>query len=468
MAREMLLFYLTISRAEKSLTLSYTFADSAGRPMAPSSFLLSTLEGFGGMETVERLGRVEQIDQGQLFGPQEDLATPRDALNAAIGGLFAEGADGASRALAWAVRERPKQIDRLSRGLWAYWRRWQPGPCDRFDGRISAPDLARRVAERFGPEAVFSASQLNAYGQCPWSFFARYVLRLKPLAEPTRRLEPIWRGLFCHAVLFDVMHRLRRGGGSPFRLRDVPQDQLAEALEGAFAKHQELWADRFPSPSGLLRIELTQMQRHLRQYLQAERTDDTLAGESLHFELSFGAAGSEGKRTDPASTVDPVEVALPAGRVRLAGKIDRIDRVSFEGKTGLLIIDYKTGSLPTLADIRAGRNVQLPLYAAAAETLLGQECMGGSFDLIGRNPGKKQVFARFKKTARGIEANSKYAEHLQEAMRNIARSVEGIRRGQFDPLPRDKCPSYCPFKGICQHQPARAQIKSARPREDRP
>ena len=67
MAREMLLFYLTISRADKSLTLSYPFADSGGHPKAPSSFLLSALGPFGGLEAFERLGRVEQMDQGQLF-----------------------------------------------------------------------------------------------------------------------------------------------------------------------------------------------------------------------------------------------------------------------------------------------------------------------------------------------------------------------------------------------------------------
>ena len=468
MAREMLLFYLTISRADKGLTLSYPFADAGGHPMAPSSFLLSALEPFGGLEAIERLGRIQQIDQGELFPADEELATPNDALNAAVAGLFAEAPGRGRQGLAWATKERPKRIDRLSRGLWAYRRRWQPGPCDRFDGGISAPDLARRLAQRFGGEAVFSASQLNAYGQCPWSFFGRYVLGLEPLAEPTRRLEPISRGLFCHAVLFDLMHRLRRRHGTPFRLQDVPKEQLAHTLDQAIEKQQESWAARSPSHCGLWRIELTQMKSHLRQYLESQRASDALGGESLHFELSFGGAGGKGEGIDPASTAEPVDVALPGGRLRLAGKIDRIDRISFGDETGLLIIDYKTGALPTLSDVRAGRNVQLPLYAAAAEALLGQECLGGSFHLIGPNEGRQRVFARFKKHGHSYRVDRKYAEHLDEAMRSIAKSVEGIRRGRFDVLPTHDCPNYCPFRRICQYVPVRAKIKeSVPPREDR-
>ena len=31
---------------------------------------------------------------------------------------------------------------------------------------------------------MFSATQLNAYGICPWQFFATYVLHLAELGEP--------------------------------------------------------------------------------------------------------------------------------------------------------------------------------------------------------------------------------------------------------------------------------------------
>ncbi|HAU37258.1 MAG TPA: hypothetical protein DCX07_06025, partial [Phycisphaerales bacterium] len=78
-----------------------------------------------------------------------------------------------------------------------------------FDGRIASADLHDELAARFGPRHVFSASQLSAYGQCPWQFFAAYVLDLRPLEAPARRMEAVALGVFCHNVLFRVYSVLR-------------------------------------------------------------------------------------------------------------------------------------------------------------------------------------------------------------------------------------------------------------------
>lgn len=53
----------------------------------------------------------------------------------------------------------------------------------------------------------------------------------------------------------------------------------------------------------------------------------------------------------------------PAGAFRLTAKADRLDQLT---DRSLLVIDYKTGSLPTVREIHAGYAPQLPLEAAIA------------------------------------------------------------------------------------------------------
>jgi ATP-dependent helicase/nuclease subunit B len=56
---------------------------------------------------------------------------------------------------------------------------------------------------------------------------------------------------------------------------------------------------------------------------------------------------------------------VPFGTWKLRGKIDRIDA----GTNDWTVVDYKTGAPPTLAAIKKGTSLQLPLYLRAAEAL---------------------------------------------------------------------------------------------------
>ena len=49
--------------------------------------------------------------------------------------------------------------------------------------------------------------------------------------------------------------------------------------------------------------------------------------------------------------------------LRLKGRLDRIDR----GEAGFAVVDYKTGTPPSAAEVEAGEAVQLPFYALLAE-----------------------------------------------------------------------------------------------------
>lgn len=472
LAREMLLMYLAISRSGRTLHISFLQSDASGQPSAPSNFLLSMLDAFGGFKSLQQAGRVEVIPPGQFVPPADDLASASDAFSAALAGLFDRRLNPAAAALAWARKHQPAKLAAVAMGLFARHRRYLRGDCDAFDGRISDPSLLEHLARRYsgdGPDGVvFSASQLNAYGLCPWHFFGQYVLRLSPLEEPQRQLQPVEAGIFCHNVMFRVVQLLRQKRPAPLQLAQVPTADLEAALKKAIDDEAaQVQAHRVPYPL-LWQLQLGHLRASLWQYLQEERVRSAELA-TLHAELSFGMGPHAGQGIDPASRREPVELATPTGKLRLRGKIDRVDQMASAAANGLLVIDYKTGQLPSGGDIEAGRNLQLPLYSAAVEQLLGAACLGGAFHKIGQGDRRQVYFAAVKySAAKGQYTPMKdFDAKRQAAMALAGRFVQSMRQGRFDLLPTGNCPSYCPLRQICQFSPARQELKSPpEPRED--
>lgn len=458
-AREMLLFYLAVTRAGRSLAIAYRTADEGGVERLPSGFLTALAAPFGGLDGDAPAAVTTRIDAGDLVPDASEPTSPRSALLSALGGTFADLGD--PRALGWLAAEAPDDLRRAARGLFAWHRRWRPGECDAFDGRIDDADLLARLADRFPGGQAFSASQLNAYGQCPWRYFARYVLDLAPLEPPQRRLEPQDRGTFCHDVLRGVMARLGEAFGLPLQLDDVPADAVADALDAEIAAAARRVEARRPPYPALWEIQKEQMRRALREYLDRCRAECDPPAAFAHFELAFGEAPRPDEPVDPASRAEPVTLDCDAGTVRLRGRIDRVDRVERDGVEMLRVVDYKTGRLPSRTDVTAGRNLQLPLYALAARRILGGPCVGGEFHRVAIGESRRRMpFAAYRLRAGRTSDDGAYEDDRERAESRIGEFVAAMAAGRFDALPTHDCPGWCPFRQACEYSPARAEVKS--------
>jgi ATP-dependent helicase/DNAse subunit B len=465
-AREMLLFYLAITRADRTLTLSYLEADANGAAGSASSFLLALGAAVGGLDNIPG----ERIAPGPHIPAAQDIASRRDALCAGLAGLLGSELPPAPLALAWSAKAQAEALRRAAMGVWAAHQRWKPGQCNQFDGRITDAALLDELHSLYTGRPIFSAGRLNAFGQCPWRYFATYILRLAPQVEPERRLEPAERGTFCHDVLFRLMRSLAGKARRPVRLADVPPEEIEAELDAAIEAEARFVESRRPPYPVLWQVQLDQMRRDLRSYLQAASAPGALATRALRFELSFGLEFDPDQPHDEASTPEPVTVATPAGEIRLRGRLDRVDSVAFNDVEGLLIVDYKTGRLPGEKDVLEGRNLQMPLYAAAAETLLGQKCIGGAFHKIGSGAGRFDRFFAAVTTSRGSQpykVDEGYRAKLDAAMATVGHFVQRMAQGRFDALPTHDCPSYCPLRQICQYSIVRAERK-APPGQDGP
>ncbi len=453
-AGEMLLFHRAVTRAEQTLTISYSQTDPTGRTSGASAFLHDLLAPLGGLASL-RPDRFERIARGRFAEDAERIVEPAEAVSAGVAGLFSTGGDASASALGWARRHRPELLRRVGRGLIAQRRRWRAGECDRFDGRITAPGLRGVLARRFPGEAVFSAAMLNAYAQCPWQFFARYVLGLRRPPAPRRQIEPVARGQFVHRALQRTMAALREVVGGPVRLAELSEKAIDDALDRAVqavrdetpAAYAELW-----------RLQCEQMRQELREYL-VDR-GGRQRGASVHFEVGFGL-GAHGVAAAEAGTIrrdEPIVLTTPAGTVRARGMIDRVDLVEVDRCDALLVVDYKTGSPPGVRDVERGRHVQLPLYVEAVEQMFDKPSAGGEFHAVGRDQATS-----FSAWSRG---GVPLAERRAAVLETIGEYVAGMREGRFDAMPSHDCPAWCEYREICQYAQARAAAKTPPDAED--
>ncbi len=432
-AREMLLFYLTCARADRTLTISYHASDADGGAAAASGFVEAIAAPVAPAERP-----VTALPLAEFAPPPERILSWRELRNAAV----AADGDGA----AWQPAIDRGLLAPLARPLWAAHRRWAAEPCDRYDGVLDDKVLLEELAATVPARCVLSVSRLNDYLSCPWAYFAQRHLRLDPLPEPTDDWMARSRGLLVHAILQRLMTTLTADG--PVPVEALAEGEVLDALDVALAA-EAARAGRAVRCRGLWESELRRLRRHLADYL-AHQAAAALPAQHVgtRQEWAFGLE---------ARGAGPVELDGPLGRVRLRGRIDRVDRIVSGGRTKALVIDYKTGSLPSPAT-----DVQLPVYIRAAEQLGDLPVAGGAFHGIGPKPRQRYLaettFERGK-----VKTHDDYAEQLAAAEKNIHAAIAGIAAGAFGLATDGKpCPAtYCPYRRICGHSPVRLERKGA-------
>lgn len=208
-------------------------------------------------------------------------------------------------------------------------RREGPEAWDDFDGVVGTPvSMAGRA---------FSATQITTLAQCPFRWFAAYVLRLEEPEEAEEDLSPSLRGSLYHRVL--ELAIAERPPGADLRAH------VHARLNTAFAQAEtELAVTRLPAWDA-------RRSEHLRNLkLAVDGVDFACDGtEVLGVEVPFTAEWQ----------------GFP-----VRGIIDRVDRTP----EGLVLIDYKTSATPPKGgkdeDGRAKLDIQLPIYMQAAAPAL--------------------------------------------------------------------------------------------------
>ncbi|RKU08262.1 hypothetical protein C6502_15580 [Candidatus Poribacteria bacterium] len=231
---------------------------------------------------------------------------------------------------------------------------------------------SRRALEK-RREWIYSVSQLETYGECPFRYFSNRVLNLNPTEGEETGLTSMEKGSFAHKILFEFYDR-RRDAPPLSGCENADFDKAVADLQRIARDHLEAQeAQRYLNRADKLfwDIEVERLiggcgrTGILPAFLEAERERD-LEVQPRYFEVEFGPS----VRSEPTDPQLGSTEAITVGEVALSGRIDRIEL----GNGMFVIGDYKTGSsTPKLNDILEGRSLQLPLYIAVVDQLLKQQ-----------------------------------------------------------------------------------------------
>ncbi|GAK49233.1 nuclease subunit B homolog [Candidatus Moduliflexus flocculans] len=154
--------------------------------------------------------------------------------------------------------------------------------------------------------------------------------------------------------------------------------------------------------------------------------------------------------------------------MKLMGKIDRIDAEAGndgEARTKAILVDYKSGSVPSMTEMKRGLHFQMPLYLLALRDLLGDrfEVIGSAYYQV-KSPHEiglksllitKEDLRRFSgATAKNLfESPDELLAFLCEYANRAAQIHAQIQHGEFPPTTLGetaaKC-EWCDYRRICR------------------
>jgi ATP-dependent helicase/nuclease subunit B len=445
-AREMLRFLRVVGSADSGLTLVYPTTNVKGQELLPAGFLDDIFRRLTpeALRSCRQGQEYRRIDPALLDHP--DLAgAPADARVRAVALACLRHQDTELIALARELEHR-EALEGTASALRVAHHRTSLNEFGIYDGILRDDRALQKIRQKFGESYTFSPSQLESFIFCPFQFLLRYVLKLRPVDEHDELEEDaVERGSRIHRLL-ELLEQRRSQEG---RCRTELADELIAA---------EMSIERIietPVDSGLYTIEQRRlrraMERYVRQHDAYEALDPAIRPVPHRFEVVFGHE-ENGLSSFPS---------LPIGEgdetVRLQGKIDRIDLVTIEGRTGFRVIDYKTGPCPSKKDVSEAIYLQLPLYALAVERIILAEESAGLHDVgywgLGGDGYKSLV----------LQAWPDDHDRLEQFVLDV---VKQLRNGIFAVDSRkDDCTKRCEYSAVCRIRQVREHGKH---RDDAP
>lgn len=231
-----------------------------------------------------------------------------------------------------------------------------------FDGYVPQ---AGPALDPCAPGNVYSVTEFEKAAECPFRFFLKRGLGLRPVDERERDrdvwLDPLTRGSELHDVYAALLRKVRDEKRRP-TLKDA--DWLSKYAQERLAKLD----DEMPAPTPeILERETKDFLDDVQLFVEAEVEDGATTAVGL--EVSFGRPldGDE----EPLARSEPVAISLGNGMtLKIAGRMDRINEV---GAATFEVLDYKTGGYwreSWKGVFAGGRRLQHALYGLAALELL--------------------------------------------------------------------------------------------------
>ncbi len=307
--RELTILYETCTLPTEKLIVSYPGTGTAGEERRPSLLVKKLRALFPALPLLDE----------RSLGDGFRYTSPRPALETA----------GRDPAVTQALKDLPTYaplVERMERA-----------------SALERGSLTRPTVEAlYGKRVPMSASRMDKYKSCHFSYFMQYGLKAKP--RKAAGFQAPEYGTFVHYVLEHILQQ-RQG-------KEIPTRQQVAEVVGRYVE-EELGGLAGETPR--FRYLFRRLERSV--YAVVENVCQELSRsdfEPIAFELGFG--GKEGP-------LPPVELEVDGVTVSVSGFVDRVDTWEKDGRLYLRVVDYKTGRKSfDLTDVKNGLGLQMLLY----------------------------------------------------------------------------------------------------------
>lgn len=340
MYTQRLYLYMNMTKPSELLYLSYCKVNGEGKSMRPA-YLINTMN---------QLFPAMQTEKPELRPDEEQIETKQSGLDCFTGMLrrYASGEveDSKRRKLVsfYHVYNEDDEYREITKQL-----------LDAAFMRYQATPLGKKIAEElYGKILVSSVSRLEKYAACAYAHFLQYGLSLKEREE--YGFEAVDMGNVFHGVLELFASGLEEQGRTWF---DFEEKEADDILKKALDAYSVSYGETVLYSNARNEYVIKRMNRILKRAvmtLQYQLKKGSFTPEN--FEMSFGIA----------QDLESVNIALTEDeKIRLRGRIDRIDTFEDENHVYVKVIDYKSGNKKfDLAALYYGLQLQLVVYMNAA------------------------------------------------------------------------------------------------------
>ena len=389
-----------ISRAEDSTNLWRYRLNASGKEATPAWVFEDDKSDTVNRPDVQEIG--ESASTRELA-----IACARGWLN----GEFLRPQDSAlSDAYSWHAVRRAARAEQTRRSF-------------EFAGEHEGQIPGGLVRWRTREGGVWSASSLDSYLTCAFQFFGRYVLRLEELDDEPEEGDAAIRGTIIHTILEKAFAPLVKQG------QPLSVETFGDVIHYIDTEGRAMW-DRAPEEHAFGQAALWKLEwQRYRDRIIAMLSQQVM-GQGPYDD--YRVLGTEYEFNEETDTTPPL---------RIHGKIDRVD----ETPNHLVVIDYKSGSIPTQRQVRQGKSAQLPLYALA----LRNHSWAKDKSLITQYA--KLPAAGDVKPWALDDAIKEDAKVIDNVVHLLQQSRDAIEAGDFRVNPQaPECPPFCAMRRVCR------------------
>ena len=346
MFTQRLYLYMNMTKPSERLYLSYARISSDGKTLRPS-YLIDTVKALFPCAYQGNLMECKESVTERIMGKKDALPYVaeelRERAQGRAGGMTDEEFFSLCR-IYWEDTAFRSQLEKLLQAAYEH-----------YEHKPLGAMIARMV---YGTVLENSVSRLERYAACAYAHFLQYGLNLKE--REVFQLENTDLGNIYHEVLEVFSHRLKEHG---YTWLDFPKEEGEQLLWEALENCSMQYGETILYSSARYQYMIERMYRILKRTIWALKKQ-LKSGKFLPeaFEMSFSRV----------ENLDAVNITLSKEeKMKLRGRIDRLDTCEDEDHIYVKVIDYKSGNKKfDLAAVYYGLQLQLMVYMNVAAEMM--------------------------------------------------------------------------------------------------